>query len=53
MGWIFVVLTTLGAIGGVITGLSAHSIRTSSDLPPERPEPFGRLTTPPGDASTP
>src|SRR5580692_10520876 len=40
MGWIFVVLTTLGAIGGVITGLSAHSIRTASDLPAERPEPF-------------
>jgi hypothetical protein len=40
MGWIFVVLTTLGAIGGVLTGLSAHAIRTASDLPAERPEPF-------------
>jgi hypothetical protein len=40
MGWIFVVLTTLGAIGGVVTGLSAHAIRTASDLPAELPEPF-------------
>jgi hypothetical protein len=35
-----VALTTLGAIGGVITGLSAHSIRTASGLPMEQPEPF-------------
>jgi hypothetical protein len=40
MGWIFVVLTMLGAIGGVVTGLSAHAIRTASDLPGEQPEPF-------------
>jgi hypothetical protein len=40
MGWIFVVLTTLGAIGGVVTGLSAHAIRTAGDLPAEQPEPF-------------
>jgi hypothetical protein len=39
-GWVFVALTTLGAIGGVITGLSAHSIRTASGLPMEQPEPF-------------
>src|SRR5271168_1449173 len=39
-GWVFVVLTSLGAIGGVVTGLSAHSIRTASGLPVERPEPF-------------
>jgi len=39
-GWVFVVLTSLGAIGGVFTGLSAHSIRTGSDLPLEQPEPF-------------
>jgi hypothetical protein len=41
-GWVFVVLTSLGAIGGVVTGLSAHSIRTASDLPMEQPEPFER-----------
>jgi hypothetical protein len=41
-GWVFVVLTTLGAIGGVVTGLSANSIRTSSALPVEEPEPFER-----------
>jgi hypothetical protein len=39
-GWVFVVLTTLGAIGGVVTGLSAHSMRTSSVLPMEEAEPF-------------
>ena len=39
-GWVFAVLTTLGAIGGVVTGLSAHSIRTASGLPAEQPEPF-------------
>jgi hypothetical protein len=39
-GWVFVVLTTLGAIGGVVTGLSAHSLRTSSALPMEEAEPF-------------
>jgi hypothetical protein len=39
-GWVFAVLTTLGAIGGVFTGLSAHSIRTASDLPIGQPEPF-------------
>jgi hypothetical protein len=39
-GWVFVALTTLGAIGGVVTGLSAHSIRTASGLPMEQPEPF-------------
>jgi hypothetical protein len=39
-GWVFVALTTLGAIGGVITGLSAHSIRTTSGLPMEQPDPF-------------
>jgi hypothetical protein len=39
-GWVFLALTTLGAIGGVITGLSAHSIRTASGLPMEQPEPF-------------
>jgi hypothetical protein len=41
-GWVFVVLTSLGAIGGVVTGLSAHSIRTAGDLPMEQPEPFER-----------
>jgi hypothetical protein len=41
-GWVFVVLTTLGAIGGVVTGLSANSIRTSSALPVEEFEPFER-----------
>jgi hypothetical protein len=46
-GWVFVALTTLGAIGGVVTGLSAHSIRTASGLPMEQPEPFeqGRFIT--------
>jgi hypothetical protein len=46
-GWVFVALTTLGAIGGVVTGLSAHSIRTASSLPMEQPEPFeqARLIT--------
>jgi hypothetical protein len=39
-GWVFAVLTTLGAIGGVVTGLSAHSMRTASGLPAEQPEPF-------------
>jgi hypothetical protein len=39
-GWVFVALTTLGAIGGVVTGLSAHSMRTTSGLPPEQLEPF-------------
>jgi hypothetical protein len=39
-GWFFVALTTLGAIGGVVTGLSAHSIRTASGLPMEQLEPF-------------
>jgi hypothetical protein len=35
-----VALTTLGAIGGVVTGLSSHSIRTASGLPMEQLEPF-------------
>jgi hypothetical protein len=39
-GWVFVALTTLGAIGGVVTGLSAHSMRTTSGLPAEQLEPF-------------
>jgi hypothetical protein len=39
-GWVFVALTTLGAVGGVVTGLSVHSIRTASGLPMEQPEPF-------------
>jgi hypothetical protein len=39
-GWVFVALTTLGAIGGVVTGLSAHSIRTASGLQMEQPEPL-------------
>jgi hypothetical protein len=39
-GWVFVIMTTLGAVGGVVTGLSAHAIRTSSALPAEEPEPF-------------
>ena len=39
-GWVFVVLTTLGAIGGVVTGLSAHSIRTASVLPLDEFQPF-------------
>jgi hypothetical protein len=39
-GWVFVALTSLGAIGGVVTGLSAHSIRTASGLPAEQVEPF-------------
>jgi hypothetical protein len=41
-GWVLVALTLLGAIGGVVTGLSAHSIRTASVLPAEEPEPFER-----------
>jgi hypothetical protein len=41
-GWVLVALTLLGAIGGVVTGLSAHSIRTASGLPAEEPEPFER-----------
>ena len=40
IGWVFVALTTLGAVGGVITGLMAHSIRTASGLPTEQLEPF-------------
>jgi hypothetical protein len=39
-GWVFVALTTLGAIGGVVTGLSAHSMRTASSLAAEQLEPF-------------
>jgi hypothetical protein len=39
-GWVFVVLTTFGAIGGVVTGLSAHSIRTASVLPLDEAQPF-------------
>jgi len=39
-GWVFVALTTLGTVGGVITGLIAHSIRTASGLPMEQLEPF-------------
>jgi hypothetical protein len=39
-GWVLVALTTLGAIGGAVTGLSAHSLRTASGLPMEQPEPF-------------
>jgi len=39
-GWVFVVLTSLGAIGGVVTGLSTHLIRTASGLPAEQLEPF-------------
>jgi hypothetical protein len=41
-GLVFVVLTTLGAVAGVLTGLNANSIRTSSVLPVEEPEPFER-----------
>jgi hypothetical protein len=41
-GWVLVALTLLGAIGGVVTGLSAHSIRTAGALPAEEPEPFER-----------
>jgi len=39
-GWVFVALTTLGAVGGVITGLITHSIRTASGLTMEQLEPF-------------
>jgi hypothetical protein len=39
-GWVLVALTLLGAIGGVVTGLSAHSMRTAGVLPAEEPEPF-------------
>jgi len=39
-GWVFVALTTLGAIGGVVTGLSAHSMRTASSLAAEQLKPF-------------
>jgi hypothetical protein len=39
-GWVFVALTTLGAVGGVITGLIGHSIRTASGLTMEQLEPF-------------
>jgi hypothetical protein len=49
-GWVFVVLTTLGAIGGVVTGLSANSIRTSSALPREEPEPFERTQSIPASS---
>ncbi len=41
-GWVFVVLTSLGAVGGVLTGLSAHSMRTADDFLTEQPEPFER-----------
>jgi len=41
-GWVLVALTLLGAIGGVVTGLSAHSMRTAGVLPAEEPEPFER-----------
>jgi hypothetical protein len=42
-GWIFVLLTTIGAMGGVVTGLSAHStIRTASVLPLDESQPFER-----------
>jgi hypothetical protein len=49
-GWVFVALTTLGAIGGVVTGLSANSIRTSSALPVEEPEPFERTQSIPASS---
>ncbi len=39
-GWVFVALTTLGAIGGVFTGLSAHSMRTVNGPLAEQLEPF-------------
>jgi hypothetical protein len=41
-GWVLVALTLLGAIGGALTGLSAHSMRTAGVLPAEEPEPFER-----------
>jgi hypothetical protein len=41
-GWVLVALTLLGAIGGVVTGLSAHSIRTAGALPADEPESFER-----------
>ncbi len=41
-GWVFAVLTCLGAVGGVLTGLSAHSMRTADDVLTEQPEPFER-----------
>jgi hypothetical protein len=41
-GLVLVALTLLGAIGGVITGLSAHSMRTADVLPAEELEPFER-----------
>jgi hypothetical protein len=52
-GWVFVALTTLGAIGGVITGLSAHSIRTASSPPAEQLEPFEQTRSVPAAAPVP
>jgi hypothetical protein len=44
---VFVALALLGAIGGLVTGLSARSMRTASVLPVEEPEPFERTQSKP------
>jgi len=44
---VFVALALLGAVGGLVTGLSARSMRTASVLPVEEPEPFERTQSKP------
>jgi hypothetical protein len=39
-GWVFVIMTAVGAAGGAAAGLYTHSIRTSGALPVEETEPF-------------
>jgi hypothetical protein len=39
-GWVFVIMTAVGAAGGAAAGLYTHSIRTSGVLPVEETEPF-------------
>jgi hypothetical protein len=39
-GLVFAGLTSLGAIGGVVTGLYANSMRTGSELPADEPQHF-------------
>ncbi len=50
-GLVFIMLTALGAVAGVLTGLSANSIRTSSVLSVEEPEPFERARSIPASSS--
>src|SRR5215831_2695215 len=37
-GWVFVIMTAVGAAGGAATGLYTHSMRTSGMLPADETE---------------